>query len=69
MQASRSNNDQTARISLQISRNVKKQRKQNNPTRAIFSSGAAQAIKLPDFTRQTTIKAIRPNRSSTLPAR
>ncbi|WP_230383213.1 hypothetical protein, partial [Paracoccus shanxieyensis] len=27
-------NDRTARISLQISRNVKKQRQQNNPNRA-----------------------------------
>ena len=35
MQTSQSKNDQTAHISLQISRNVKKQGKQNNQNRAI----------------------------------
>ena len=35
MQTSQSYNDQTAHISLQISRNVKKQGKQNNLNRAI----------------------------------
>ena len=57
MQAPQSKNDQTARISLQISRNVKKQRKQNNPNRAI-SFVAPSKPSSPEFSQ--TRRSFRP---------
>ncbi|WP_209021340.1 hypothetical protein [Paracoccus ravus] len=55
MQTSQSYNDQTARISLQISRNVKKQGKQNNLNRAISFVAPCKPSDFPIFPEPTAV--------------